>query len=147
MHDALSGMDSSNAHALAVLMSHDIHALTDVTGFGLAGHLGEMLRASGVGVSLELSAVPCYSGAVHALTVAPSSLQQANELALQDYTLQGSLRPDDARLRLLADPQTSGGLLAAIAADQMQNCLTRLREGGYQAAVIGEVTADGWKIA
>jgi selenide,water dikinase len=140
-------MDTSNAPALDVLRRFGANALTDVSGFGLVGHLGEMLRASGVGAVVYLEHVPLLAGA--GALVADglvSSLQSANEGALADFDCRG-IKPDDPRLRLLADPQTSGGLLAGVAADAAVDCVSALRAQGFPtAAVVGTVTADGWRI-
>lgn len=139
---AHASMDLSNAEAARIMLESGAHALTDITGFGLAGHLGEMLRASEVGVCLQLSQVPVLAGATALFGQMHSSLQEANELALQDYHLQGGIRPDDARVRLLADPQTSGGLLAAVDASQASVCLSALSAAGYTASDVGEVTLE-----
>jgi selenide, water dikinase len=145
---ALAAMDHSNAAALRVLRAHGVRALTDVTGFGLAGHLGEMLRASSCGVDVMLADVPLLTGAAAALaTGTASSLQENNERALADYELCG-VRADDPRLRLLADPQTAGGLLAGVPAATADACVADLRQAGYlQAAIVGRVTAGAWRVA
>ena len=78
---------------------------------------------------------------------AQSSIQQANELALQDFELHGPLLPDDPAVRVLADPQTSGGLLAGIPEANVAACLQQLRQLGFAAADIGVVTAaGGWRL-
>ena len=137
-------MNTSNAPAVQVLLDHNASAMTDVTGFGVAGHLGEMLRAADVGAELNLAEVPLLRGAADLIGSLSSSLQAANELALADFTLKG-VQPDDARLRLLADPQTSGGLLAAV--PDADACLADLAAAGFTARDIGEVTAPGdWQI-
>ena len=158
MQAVLAGMDQSNAGLARVFANH-ANALTDVTGFGLLGHLGEMLRAGSNdfanaranasanegandgarGVVIYLAQVPVYPGAPAALQSAPSSLQQANEQALHGYELQDGLLPDDPRVRLLVDPQTSGGLLAAIPPDSLTECLQDLREAGFSGALIGRI--------
>jgi len=140
---ALAVMDTSNAAALDVLREHGVSALTDVSGFGLVGHLGEMLRASGVGASLELAAVPLLPGAETLVADGfVSSLQANNESALNDFDTTG-IDAGNACLRLLADPQTSGGLLAAVPAERAGACVTALQAAGYPAACrIGTVT-DG----
>ena len=143
--EVLAGMDKSNAPAVGVLAAHQVSAMTDVTGFGLAGHLSEMLRASDIGVRLQLANVPLYEG-YKLLADEQSSLQMANELALQDYQLLDGIRPDDLRLRVLADPQTSGGMLASIPHVQLAGCLSQLNALGYQAACIGEFTDQGWVV-
>jgi selenide,water dikinase len=144
---AVAAMDTSNAAALAVLREHGVSALTDVSGFGLVGHLGEMLRAAGIGASLELAAIPLLPGA--AALVADgfvSSLQANNEAALQDFDSAG-IDAASAPLRLLADPQTSGGLLAAVPADRAAACVSALQAAGYPAACrIGTVTDGPWQV-
>jgi selenide, water dikinase len=113
-------------------------AMTDVTGFGLAGHLLEMLEASGVAARLRLDDVPVMPGAVElAVAGVGSSLQPAN-LAAVSWRMDA---PQDARVALLTDPQTCGGLLASIPAGEAQALVARLRDAGHQAAVIGEIVA------
>ena len=140
-------MDQSNAAALPILLQAKATALTDVTGFGLAGHLGEMLLASGKSVELHVAQVPVFEGVFSLYAQAQSSIQQANELALQDYELQGPLLLNNPSVRVLADPQTSGGLLAGIPAEKGADCLNQLRKLGFAAADIGVVTASGsWRV-
>jgi selenide,water dikinase len=113
------------------------HAMTDVTGFGLAGHLGGMCAASGVGAEVVLADVPLYDGAL--------------ELAEQGIrsTLWADNRGDSgpvfgaegARGELMFDPQTCGGLLAAVAPDRAEGVLATLRAAGHGAAVIGRLVA------
>ena len=140
---AIEHMDQSNADAVQVLREHDVHGCTDVSGFGLAGHLSEMTRASHLGAALTAT-VPLLPGA-SALVAdgVTSSLQRNNEQALDDYVIR-KVRPDAPAVRLLADPQTSGGLLAGIPAEAASICVRELRRLGYaEAAVIGEVVAEG----
>lgn len=144
---AIDAMDASNAAAVRILQEGDASACTDVTGFGLVGHLGEMVRASGrdgspVGVELWADRVPRLHGALAALDAGvASSLQANNEQALLDFELRG-VAPNAATVRILADPQTSGGLLAAVPADSARDCVVALRQAGYpRAAVIGRVVA------
>ena len=140
---ALAAMDHSNAAALDVLLDHGARALTDVSGFGLAGHLGEMLRASGCGATLSLSRVPLLPGAMALVEEGVvSSLQASNEMALADYLVEG-VAPDAPALRLLADPQTSGGLLGAVPAEAAPACLQALHQAGYAAAAIIGTTRAG----
>lgn len=138
---ALGEMRRSNREAARILATHGATAMTDVTGFGLAGHLGEMLTASGCDAALDLPAVPLYEGA---LALARAGI--ASTLLPENLSLAGLLRGDvDAAARaLLFDPQTSGGLLAGIPADRAQACAAQLMAAGYaDAAVIGRVTGAG----
>jgi selenide,water dikinase len=108
------------------------HAMTDVTGFGLAGHLQEICRASGCGAQIDLAAIPLYPGAL-ALAEAGhrSSLMPSNAAAAPVAGAQG------VRATLLHDPQTAGGLLAAVAPDGAQDLVRALSDLGEQAAIIG----------
>ena len=140
-------MNKSNCEAMKIFLDENVSALTDVTGYGLVGHLSEVLRASGCGVSLELNSVPF-------LPLSPalvnsgltSSLQQSNEKALLDYELSNGLTMVVPELRLLVDPQTSGGLLAAVPEQNVNRCLDRLGSQGYTCACIGRIVDENWSI-
>ncbi|MDG1133227.1 MAG: selenide, water dikinase SelD [Pseudomonadales bacterium] len=137
----LASMDQSNWPSIEVLVAHKVGALTDVTGFGLAGHLGEILRGAGCGVKLRLANVPMLPGAEDLVRQGiASSLQNANALVLQDYTLVG-IDATHPGLQLLVDPQTSGGMLATLPQEQIASCLEQLNILGYQAVQIGEICA------
>lgn len=119
----------------ARLMQPRAHAMTDVTGFGLAGHLLTILEASGCAARLDLSAVPYLAGA-QALSVAGqgSSLLPANSMVRGHMAL-----PDCPDTDLLFDPQTAGGLLAAVPADAAKDLLAALERANEPAWLIGEV--------
>jgi selenide, water dikinase len=113
-------------------------AMTDVTGFGLAGHLLEMLEASGVAARLQSDHIPLMTGALDlARTGAGSSLQPAN-FASVSWRMSTPQPLWDA---VLTDPQTCGGLLASVPGGKAAEVVDRLREAGHRAAVIGEVVA------
>lgn len=123
----------------ATLLAGEARAMTDVTGFGLAGHLLEMLRASGVAAELRLDEVPLMPGALDLARAGQgSSLQPAN-LAAVSWQMTA---PQDDRVALLTDPQTCGGLLAAVPNDRAGALVDALRAQGHVAAVIGRV-AEG----
>jgi len=145
---ALQSMLLSNQAAGFCMHRHGATACTDVTGFGLLGHLVEMTRSSGKSVELSLDALPIMDGALEMIESGIfSSLQEQNvrlRRAIKDPG--GSdfkkLR-DHKHFPLLFDPQTSGGLLAAIPAENTEACLAELKELGYPVSVvIGEVTDD-----
>ena len=140
---AIDGMDASNAAAADILRAYGASGCTDVTGFGLAGHLSEMARASALGVRLHAAKVPHLPGALAAIEAGVvSSLQSNNEQALTDFAIQGAA-PNAPEVRILADPQTSGGLLAGIPEDGAEDCVYELRCRGYVGTtVIGDVTAN-----
>ncbi len=141
---ALQSMMVSNLTGAQILTRHQATACTDLTGFGLLGHLVEMTRPSGVDAELQLSALPLLDGALECVQAGIlSSLQPAN------VRLRRALRDQAAfvahpRYPLLFDPQTAGGLLASVPADQVASCVAELRAGGYpHTVVIGRILAQG----
>lgn len=114
----------------------DAHAMTDVTGFGLAGHLAAICRASQVGARLDAHAIPVFAGAEGlAEQGIRSTVWAANR---QASPVMGA--GDDPRAALLHDPQTAGGLLAAVAPETAEARLQGLRDAGHDAAIIGHMT-------
>ena len=137
---ALDEMRCSNRSAADILVAHGANAMTDVTGFGLAGHLGEMLAASGAEAELDLAAVPLYDGA---LALARSGV--ASTLLPENLTLARLLHSeaDAATQALLFDPQTAGGLLAGVPPGRAEACVAALRVAGVRAAIVGVIPKAG----
>jgi selenide,water dikinase len=145
---AVTSMTTLNREASEAMIETGVHAATDVTGFGLLGHLQGMLRASGVGASIDANAVPL--------------LPHARELAQAGHIAGGTKRNfedvaefvgfedgvDETTRLLLCDAQTSGGLLIAVAADRAGALIEELeRRGTPAAARVGEITAaDGPRV-
>jgi selenide,water dikinase len=127
---AIASMRTTNAAAARIAATHRPRAGTDVTGFGLAGHLQEMLDASGVAAVLRLTAIPALPGA---LALAAHGIEST--LAASNRRLLG----DAPETALLVDPQTSGGLLLGLPPARSGACLQALRDAGLNAAIIGEV--------
>ena len=124
----------------AVLARHGVTGMTDVTGFGLAGHLGEMLTASKTDAELNLDAIPALDGAIELIEAGiESSLAPGNRERMAAL-LHDPANGGDARVALLADPQTAGGLLAGVRADQADACVDALKAAGDDARIIGTVT-------
>ncbi|MDW4548364.1 selenide, water dikinase SelD [Defluviimonas sp. D31] len=137
--DVVAGALASMARtqgAAARILGPEAHAMTDITGFGLAGHLMTMLEASDTAARISLRHVPLLPGA-EALAAAGhgSTLLPANRAVMARMFLTESPRAD-----LLFDPQTGGGLLAAVPAEAAMDLVRRLRDAGEPAAVIGELT-------
>ena len=140
-------MIRTNAAAGRVAREHGASACTDISGFGLAGHLGEMLRASKCAAVVRLDALPLLPGAGallargHRSTFHPENAKARRALRVTEAAQR------HAALDALFDPQTSGGLLFAVPAERAESTLAALRAAGDTgAAVIGEVTpprADG----
>ncbi|PZU97533.1 MAG: selenide, water dikinase SelD, partial [Leptolyngbya sp.] len=140
---AIAHMLTSNQAAADIFRTHGATACTDVTGFGLAGHLLEMVRASGVVATLDLEALPVLAGATD--TLATGLLSTLHPQNLQAAAFIDPANSDHPLYPLLFDPQTAGGLLATVPAAAAKGCLDALHSRGYSAAAqIGEVgsTAD-----
>jgi selenide,water dikinase len=129
-----------NSGAADVMRAFDVHACTDVTGFGLAGHALEMARGARVRIALRAEAVPVIP---RARELAAMGLLPAGSYATRHYCghlVDAADGVDTLLLDLLFDPQTSGGLLLAVAEDQAAACVDRMHAQGIaEAAVIGEV--------
>ena len=137
---ALQSMRVSNQAAAQILSAHGATACTDLTGFGLLGHLVEMTRPSGVDAELHLSALPLLDGATDCIKMGFLSSLQADNLRLRRAVRHAEDFVQDLRYPLLFDPQTAGGLLASVPAAQAQACLQALQAAGYaQAAIIGQI--------
>lgn len=136
---AIQSMLLSNQAAAGCLREWGAIACTDITGFGLLGHLAEMLRSQ-VTVELNLDAIPVLDGAENTLqqgifsSLYAQNLQASRQIQNLDSASSHPLFP------LLFDPQTSGGLLAAIAGDRATDCLACLKSAGYShSRIIGSV--------
>ena len=139
---AIASMTRLNDAAAQIAIAMSATAATDVTGFGLLGHLRKMTEASGVNVRVEAAAVPLLAGA-RELTrdgVVPGGSKR-NLAWVQQWLDAAPI--DDVTLLLLADAQTSGGLLFGVEAGCGYEAVTRLRQTGHDAAVIGHVTQVG----
>ncbi len=145
---------SRTASEIAVNPAFDVHGMTDITGFGLMGHGREMALASGVRLEFDVGDVPLIEGAreaVHAGAI-PAGLL-ANRAFAECFVAdaqsadkdEGAGIPEDLRT-LLFDPQTSGGLLISVAAQQAGALLQALLVAGVHAAQIGRVSAGEPKI-
>jgi selenide, water dikinase len=141
---ALKSMVLSNQTGAAILRAHGATACTDLTGFGLLGHLVEMTRPSNVDAELNMSTLPLLDGAVDCVQAGiVSSLQPAN-VRLRRALRNADEFVGDPRYPLLFDPQTAGGLLASVPAAQAAACVQALKTAGYvHTAIIGRITAQG----
>jgi selenide, water dikinase len=138
---AIDMMLQSNFAAGQICLTHGATACTDVTGFGLLGHLVEMVRASGVSVTLNLRALPILPGALAITQQGIVSSLYAENQRSQNWIANLSDIATQPILPLLFDPQTSGGLIATVPPANCHDCLNRLRAAGYlSSCVIGSVT-------
>jgi selenide,water dikinase len=141
---ALDVMAQSSKDAATCLLEHGATACTDVTGFGVLGHLVEMTRPSNVDVVLDLDALPLLDGALECVEAGIFSSLQPDNVRLRRAIHNVEEVRGDARYPLIFDPQTAGGLLASVPGESAEACVAALRQCGYgEAVVIGRVEARG----
>lgn len=139
MQAAISNMLLTNRTAAEIIVTHGASACTDITGFGLAGHLLEMLEASKLRAEINLHKLPNLPGALHSLDQGIfSSLHEDNLLAESSIEANTNLK-SHAQYQLLFDPQTAGGFLFSLPQNKAEQCLTALHQAGYpDACIIGK---------
>lgn len=137
---AVASMKRSNRTAATIAMQHAVTTMTDVTGFGLLGHLLEMRSTTALGINVQLSQLPLLPDValLAEAGVVPGGLARNRVHALsQQVTVATTAAP--WLLDVACDPQTSGGLLCAVPAAQVESFRTALSQSGDIVAVIGEV--------
>ena len=143
--DAIAAsMTSLNRTAAELMLRHLVHACTDITGFGLVGHLCEMLDESDLGAVLDHRALPVFPEVVGyaEMGLLPAGLHRNREYRAASMEMDPHV--PQAVQDLLFDPQTSGGLLIALPADEAATLVEELRRADIShAAVIGELVAGG----
>jgi selenide,water dikinase len=143
MADAIGSMTTLNAAGMEAMLALGpaVHAGTDVTGFGLIGHLRSLLEGADLAARIDATRVPMFAGAASlaAKGAIPGGTDRNREAANAFTTWAPSV--GEATRTLLCDAQTSGGLLMAVAEDAADRMLTELTSRGVSAAVIGHVTA------
>ncbi len=133
-----------NGDGLAVLRKHGVRALTDVSGFGLAGHLCEIARSSNVTVKVQSAAIPVYEDAVALYRAGHTTGSNRGNRENVAAEIRVAASSPSEREELWFDPQTSGGLLAALPRESALRAVEELREAGYSgSAIIGEVVSPG----
>lgn len=134
----------SNRRAVEIALDFEVHAATDITGFGLSGHMREMLRASGVGARVEFAALPFLEGAAEMLAEGfTCGGAQANEDHGREWLRLGPGLAEE-RSDLLFDPQTAGPMLFSLPPDQAEALVAELHRAGYdRAARVGTIHAEG----
>jgi len=143
----LASTTQLNTPGVALGRLAGVHALTDVTGFGLLGHLLEICRASNVAASIDAARVPLLPGAAELARAGTATGASGRNWSAygRDVAFEGA--SGDLTRVLLTDPQTSGGLLAACAPEALDEVLAIFRAEGFaQAAVIGEITAGSPRV-
>lgn len=132
--EVLPTVASLNAAAISTALDFNLHACTDVTGFGIAGHLFEIASGSGATVRLDYSRIPVYPGALEMYQKGEGTGSNLpNRLMVADaMTMQVSLSPPEEQI--LLDPQTSGGLLLSVPADEADGLVRALEAAGVAVA-------------
>jgi selenide,water dikinase len=142
---ATSSMTRLNATAAALAREHGATACTDVTGFGLLGHLRNLLRGSRLRARIDLHRLPLLPGALRLLDAghypggSKANLEHVEPALLRRYS--SNDKDAAARTLLAADAQTSGGLLVTLRIEDAERMLEDLRGTGHEAAIIGELFA------
>jgi selenide, water dikinase len=140
---AVKSMTTLNAKAAEVAAKFKVHAATDITGFGLIGHLREVAKGSGLSVRIRSASVPLLEGAVDCVRSGfiPGGLNANREFAECQVGYEGAI-PEEIKT-LLFDPQTAGGLLLSVAGEDAEALESALKTAGVPAVEIGEMLPQG----
>jgi selenide,water dikinase len=148
VESAIDSMLQSNALALEIMKENGVRAITDISGFGLAGHLLNILRASQKSANVYLDTIPFLEGIEEILknhSEIKSSMFPSNWKSYENFVKRDeSFSAND--LSMLFDPQTSGGLLGVVPEELANRCLVELKEKGYKASMIGEISFSSVEI-
>ena len=140
MEEAIASMTLLNRKAAEISHHYEIHACTDVTGFGFLGHLSEMINEQ-ISAEIDSISIPVIKGAIHcAEEFLLTAAAQRNRNHVKERVEFASKIPFSME-ELLFDPQTSGGLLFAVRGDQAGEFLKELKEAGLPAAIVGRLTS------
>ena len=131
------------AAEIAAQFGAEVHGATDVTGFGMIGHVREMALAGQVSVRIDAAKVPVLPGAIECIRAGyvPGGLKANRDFA--ECLVEYGREVDDATKALLFDPQTAGGLLLSISAESANRYIDALKRAGGQATVVGEILPKG----
>ena len=136
----LSQVAALNSTAVQIAFNSEVHACTDITGFGILGHALEMARASSVRIDLDFSALPFYPNAIDMYRKGETTGSNKPNQKLVESFLFLSTQLSQEQHQLLFDPQTSGGLLLSVPQSRAETLLNELRGAGVSSAsVIGKV--------
>ena len=136
-------MAALNREAAEVMQHYPVHACTDITGFGLLGHLAEMVVGSGCGMRLETNTIPILSEAIEyaGMGLMPAGAFKNKEFRVGMVEFSASVDP--VLQDILFDPQTSGGLMICVDRDSAEDLISDLFQKGINdASVIGEIVAE-----
>jgi len=136
---AVENMAALNKGAAQLMAGYDVHACTDITGFGFLGHAAEMARASHVSLEIWAGSVPLLPGAMEmaAMGMIPAGAYSNRDFMTGQVRLPEKISPE--MTAILHDPQTSGGLLISISEKAHQALLEEMKGRGIPAAAVGRV--------
>ncbi|MGB5596283.1 MAG: selenide, water dikinase SelD [Crocosphaera sp.] len=138
--NAINSLLLSNKKASEILSKFGATACTDITGFGLIGHLLEMMKASQLSVELNLDKIPTLTGSIETIQQGITSSLHPKNLEAKTYISNDKKLDKLPKYALLFDPQTSGGLLASLPVENAHHCLQELIKAGYiDSQIIGTV--------
>lgn len=141
--ETLPSLAFLNGQAMEMALKYDLHACTDITGFGILGHLLEIAHGCGARIMVRYKDLPFYPGALDMYKKGETTgSNKANRAMVKEHHLKMSASLSSFEDELLYDPQTSGGLLLSLPGDQADKLLHELKDAGIPAANIGEVTDD-----
>jgi selenide,water dikinase len=142
MADAIRNMEMLNKTASEIMLQVGVNACTDITGFALLGHALELAEASKVGIEIDASALHIYPQVMElaAIGLIPVGSYRNREHYLPNVINREQLAPEI--VDILADPQTSGGLLIVVPAERLRQLTRQLKAGGCDAFEIGRVSSD-----
>jgi selenide,water dikinase len=135
-------METLNRAASQVMLEVGINACTDITGFGLLGHALELAEASQIGITIDASALHIYPQVLElaAIGLVPAGSYRNREHYMPRVVNREQVAPEI--VDILADPQTSGGLLIAVAAEKLKQLIAQLEAAGCDAFNIGRVVVE-----
>ena len=141
--DTLPVLAALNGQAMKTALQFDLHACTDITGFGILGHLLEVAHGSNSRVIVEYSALPFYPAALEMYKKGETTgSNKGNRAMVAKHHLKMSIKLTASEDELLYDPQTSGGLLLSVPHEQADELLKRMTKDNIPATRIGEITND-----
>ncbi len=139
----MESMTRLNSTASEPMESFDVHACTDITGFGLIGHAFEMARGSDAVIELSASDVPLLPGTARAVEKGYLTGGGATNRRYTEGHVEWKRTKDETLEHILYDPQTSGGLLVAVPEDQSEDLLSKIQKSCAEARIVGRVTETG----
>ncbi|MCP4294637.1 MAG: selenide, water dikinase SelD [Proteobacteria bacterium] len=141
--NVLNSLARLNDKAITTALKFDLHACTDVTGFGIAGHALEMSEGSQQKIRLFFSKLPFYEGSREMYKKGVTTLSNGANRRLSKDKLVYKIRLSESEEELLFDPQTSGGLLLSLPSNQAETLVKELSDSGVQSAIVGETYEEG----